>query len=168
MSTARPFLFMTVLALAGCNAVPTSAQEQTAALTADAAVLPGSKAALLLNQCSRASPPEGDATWQPTGADIAALESALPAALRSEPRASGQDWSRVPQDWRRQYVGIVRGGRRFVYGNFYPREADNYAQDPDRWRHEPVVVCDGGPAFFGAEWDVEAGRLTHLAFNGVA
>jgi hypothetical protein len=29
-----------------------------------------------------------------------------------------------------------------------------------------MIVCDGGPQFFGAEYDVEAGRISHLAFNG--
>ena len=77
------------------------------------------------------------------------------------------DWSKAPQGWRRQYVGLVRGGRRFLYGNFYPRSADEYRQDPDQWRREPVMVCDGGPAFFGVEYDVESGRFTHFGFNAI-
>ena len=53
----------------------------------------------------------------------------------------------------------IRGGRRFLYGNFYPRSADEVSPDPDQWRREPVMVCDGGPAFFGVEYDVEADTL---------
>lgn len=34
------------------------------------------------------------------------------------------------------------------------------------WRSRAIVVCDGGPYFFGAEMDVAANRLSHLAFNG--
>ena len=114
------------------------------------------------------SPANGEATWQPGAADIAALEAALPAALAAQKPTGAPDWSRAPQGWRRQYVGLVRGGRRFLYGNFYPRSADEYRQDPDQWRREPVMVCDGGPAFFGVEYDVEAGRFTHFGFNGMA
>jgi hypothetical protein len=122
----------------------------------------------LLGQCSRATPPRGEASWQPSGDDIIALEAALPAALRAQPPRSGLGaLDRAPAGWRRQYVGIVRGGRRFVYGSFLPADASRHG-DPDRWRREAVIVCDGGPAFFGVEYDVEARRVTHVAYNGMA
>jgi len=156
-------LFGLLLLLAACGAAPADP-----ALPADATIMPAGAVAGLLSQCSRAAPPPGEATWQPTGADIAALEAALPAALRAEHEAAGHDWSRFPADWRRQYGGIVRGGRRFVYGNFYPRHIDDGRDDPNRWRREPVMVCDGGAAFFGVEYDVAARRFTHFGFNGSA
>ena len=137
-----------------------------AALPDDAVVLPGNQANLVLHQCSRPVPVRGAATWQPSPADIAALEAALPAALATQNPPGAPDWSPVPEGWRRQYVGLVRGGRRFLYGNFYPRSADNGRPDPEQWRREPVMVCDGGPIFFGVEYDVEAGRFTHFGFNG--
>jgi hypothetical protein len=34
------------------------------------------------------------------------------------------------------------------------------------WPSEPVVVCDGGPAFFGVEYDPEKKTFTHFEFNG--
>ena len=61
----------------------------------------------------------------------------------------------------------MRDRRRFIYGNLYPRDLDRHAPDPGLWRQEPVIVCDGGPAIFGIEYDVEAGRITQLAFNGM-
>jgi hypothetical protein len=136
----------------------------------------------LLHQCSRSAPAPGEASWQPEAADIAALEAALPAALaasnlpaiekglRARPEAGSRnpgdpDWATAPRGWQRQYVGIVRGGRRFIYGNFFPRRSDEGGPMPD-WRTTPVQVCDGGPVFFGAEYDVGSRRFTHLAFNG--
>src|SRR4030095_16620235 len=103
-------------------------------LPADAVVLPGSQANLALQQCSRGTPARGESTWQPSSADIAALEAALPAALATQHRTGAPDWSRAPQGWRRQYVGLVRGGRRFLYGNFYPRSADEYRRGPSPGR----------------------------------
>jgi len=135
-------------------------------------VLPGSAAASLLRQCSRGAPPPGEATWQPLPSDIVALESALPATLRSRPELnmrryeSDPDWSRFPLGWQRQYGGIVRGGRRFIYGNFYPHAPGGRALGDERWRSEPIYVCDGGAYFFGVEYDVAGRRFTHLAFNG--
>lgn len=138
----------------------------SAGLPADAVILPGSAAATMLRQCSRQAPRPGEATWQPGADDIAALEAALPAALAAQ--REGRGLTNAPAGWLRQYVGIVRGGRRFVYGNFFPREAARYGDDPGRWRHEPVMVCDGGPAFFGAEYDLEGRTFTQLGFNGLA
>jgi len=150
------------LLLAGCG--PAGAVRPP-----DAAVLPGTMVEQLLMQCSRAAPPAGEATWQPGAADIAALEAALPAALTAQREPGQPDWSRAPQGWLRQYVGIVRGGRRYIYGSFYPRSiADPAEGRPDQWLAEPHMICDGGPAFFGVEYDVEAGRFTHMSFNGVA
>ena len=40
-------------------------------------------------------------------------------------------------------------------------------RDPDSWRRVPVVVCDGGPTYFGAIYDPEAGRVDEFSFNGV-
>lgn len=137
----------------------------TSALPADAVILNGSAVATMLRQCSRAAPAAGEDTWQPTAADIAALEAALPAALaaRQRPELTG-----ASQGWYRQYGGIVRGGRRFIYGNFipHPPATDPVRPDADRWRSDVAIICDGGPAFFGVEYDLAAGRFTQIAFNG--
>jgi hypothetical protein len=132
-------------------------------------VLPGSAVTLMLHQCSRAAPEAGEGTWEPGAEEITALEDALTAALRDQVRRFPVRIS-VPNGWLRQYVGIVRVGRHFIYGNFFPRDVASeppYNDNPNRLRAERVMVCDGGPAFFGVEYDVAAGRITHLAFNGM-
>ena len=144
---------LSTLALAACAA--------GAALPRGVAVLPGHHAAKLLDQCSRDAPDLGEGTWQPGGADIRALEERLAPALIAEGAKADPDWSPAPRGWVRQYVGIVRGGRRLVYGSFFPSEAK-----VDRFWRKPLLVCDGGPAFFGVEYDVAAARFTHIAFNG--
>lgn len=161
----RPWLCLNVaLLLAGGGAA-------VAHTDPDIAILPESSVAAMLQQCSRGAPAAAERGWRPTVEDIVALELALPAALRERretrgPRYSGEpDWARVPDGWRRQYVGIVRGGRRFVYGSFMPRGPGPGGPGPD-FALQPVMVCDGGPSFFGVEFDVEARRFTHIDFNG--
>ena len=152
-------LLLTSLALAACATAGGALHSE------DAVVLPGSAVTMMLHQCSRGTPEAGEASWQPGGEDIAALEAALWVAVQAQPRR----WpirTVVPNGWLSQHVGIVRDGRRFVYGNYFPRDVATDGSDPNRWRTEPVIVCDGGPAFFGVEYDVEAGRITHLDFNG--
>ena len=131
------------------------------ALPAGATILEGTAVPAMLRQCSRAAPPPGEDAWQPAAADILAFEAALPAELATH-RFANVDWSQWPQAWARQYVGILRGGRRFIYGNFVPREVGDDAGGGTA----PHIICVGGPVFFGAEYDLEARRVTHIAFNG--
>jgi hypothetical protein len=129
---------------------------------ARAAILPGSAVETILGQCSRDTPSAGEGTWQPAAADIIALEAALSPELLRRSASGDPDWATFPNAWLRQYVGIIRKGRRYVYGSFLPPGSSGYAKDPQ----EPFIICDGGPGIFGAEYDVEAGSFTHLAFNG--
>jgi len=124
------------------------------------------KTAAMLHQCSRAVPKPGESGWTPGAEDIARLEGKLPAALRlmrpdpyADLRLKG-----VPKGWLRQYVGIVRGGKRFIYGNFAP-DTEGHRR---YWQAQPIDICDGGPGNFGAEYDVEKDAISHLAFNGMA
>ena len=75
------------------------------------------------------------------------------------------DWSKAPTGWWRQYVGITSHGRKVVYGNFLPRGPfdDEIAKV---WKTDAQVICDGGPAIFGVEYDVATKRITHIAHNG--
>jgi hypothetical protein len=163
-------LLVVCLAAACGNSGQASNQTQPPATTgavlpADVVILDGTNVQAMLRQCSRMTPATGESSWLPSPADVAALEAALPAALAAAGRAEVRG---APRGWRRQYVGIVRGGRRFIYGNFLPfgPENDEIRPDPQRWRQQPEIICDGGPAFFGVEYDVEARRFTQIAFNG--
>lgn len=110
-------------------------------------ILPPSAVTAMLDQCSRSVPQAGEDSWQPAPADIERLEALLPSALASSPAlaARSTDFSQLLTRWGRQYVGIVRDGRRFVYGNFFPVRGDR----PPQVDAQPLIVCDGGPAFFG-------------------
>jgi hypothetical protein len=158
MRTAERLALGMALALAACGAAGP-------ALSPDAVILPETVADQLLHQCSRAVPPAYAGHWLPNADDIAGLEAALPPALNAARPADAEIRS-APQGWRRQYGGFLRGGRRFIYGNFFPRETgDNRPSDND-WHRAPVMICDGGPVFFGVEYDAEAGRFTQIAFQG--
>lgn len=111
----------------------------------------------IFGQCSRSTPEKGIGSFTPLAKDIELLEKALPAALAvAKPN---ENWANFPGAWDREYVGIVRGGKRFIYGNYV-------VSDPRVHVERPTIVCDGGPPYFGAEWDVEDRRISHLAFNG--
>src|SRR4051794_10702505 len=78
-------------------------------------IFPPSEAAALLKQCSRNAPVMGERAWQPTDADVDALEGALPGALATLPQAREVAFSALLERWQRQYAGIIRAGRRYIY-----------------------------------------------------
>lgn len=145
--------------LTGCHGAETATATQ-----GDRVIFSDAKGRALFNQCSRGVPPPGQAQWTPTRADIDAFEAALPEALSKQPEAKEVNFANLLIGWRRQYVGTVRGGRRFIYGNFFPADIESV----EKWQSAPTLVCDGGPSFFGAEFDVASRQVSHLDFNGVA
>ncbi len=136
-------------------------------------VLPGSQAAHVLAQCSRAAPPHIDGTWEVSPAVAKQLEADLPKLAADLPKLTAaaskscctMEDSRMRHllDSRRQYVGIVIQGHQYVYINAFPDEFDTA-----KWRTSPVGVCDGGPSFWGALYDPATHRFSGLAFNGYA
>lgn len=117
----------------------------------DLKVLTGEAAAEVLRQCSREVPQHEPNYWQPAISDALAMERLLPATLREN--VPERDWSGFPAKWGRRYVGIIRRGKRFIYGDYFPAGIGD--------------VCDGGARFFGAEYDVQTGKISQLEFNGV-
>ena len=140
-----------------------------------AEVLPGSFVEAMLAQCSRASPERGEGTWVPEAFEISALEARISRELPNELQKSGwvsakdvENFPVFPDEFQRQYVGIIRHGRKYIYGNFSPK--DSFVDIPaEVMRRERVItICDGGPVFFGVEFDPQARRFTQWGFNGVA
>jgi len=124
-------------------------------------ILPFDQAKTLLSQCSRPTPLPGERGWTPSPGDIARFEAALPKAL-APATAKHPFLEPVPKGWLRQYVGMIRKGHRVIYGNFIPTRAGDF----NYWRSAAVAVCDGGPAFFGAEFDADRNAITDIEFNG--
>ena len=74
-------------------------------------------------------------TWEPSAADVAALEAGVEAFLCAEPTAQRPGWDDRRPLWeriashKRQYAGVVVEGRRLVLANFF---CDAY-DDGDDW-----------------------------------
>lgn len=125
------------------------------------AVLSDGEAMAVLKQCSRSAPDSVTGTWRIPPETIAKMESDL-AKLPSQ--ASGIEHITA---FERQYTGLVlRGGRHVIYINAFPSHAGGTGRDS--WREKAVVVCDGGPAFWGAVYDTQTRQFSQFAFNGPA
>ena len=129
------------------------------------AILPAEKAQRFSQQCSRISPSPVTGTWAPTQADVAALEAVLGAELATQllPEAGAK-----PEDYYRQYAGLVTGGRKIIYVNGLHRDAVERAPEAQQnsWKTDPAMICDGGSITFGVEYDPASKTFSNFAFNG--
>lgn len=105
-----------------------------------------------------------EGAWTPTGADVAALEAALPDFLRtaqdSHLHPDPPIWERAP-DYYRQYLGMVENGEQVIYANFFCSEHDN-------WQEQIVFVLDGGDCYFQVKYNPHSGEFYDLMVNGEA
>ena len=133
-------------------------------------VLDGQHAAGVLRQCSRPSPEKVAGTWQPSESDVKELEANLPRIQQIKSTLCCNKAARVKDlsNYYRQYVGVVIGNRRVIYINAFASGILDVTDRKDRWRHEPMLACDGGDAFWGAIYDPQTKEFSQLAFNGVA
>ena len=107
---------------------------------------------------------ESDGFWAPSADDIFKLEEGLAEYLSQNSSYFYRQppvWERL-DEYQRQYIGLERGGRQIIYGNFF---CNNLGMD---WRKKLVIVDDGGDCFFQIEYDVESEVFIKLLVNGVS
>lgn len=107
---------------------------------------------------------ELDGYWTPSAENIQSLEGDLASFLRQNAdsfRRQPPVWEQLDQ-YKRQYVGVIIGGKQVIYGNFFCTETGV------DWREDWVLVMDGGDCFFQIQFDVENGTFTSLTVNGEA
>jgi len=104
-----------------------------------------------------------DAVWLPSAAQIAAAERGLAAFVADEE----PELARKLPSYYRQYLGIVRDGRRLIYINVMHQESltEDPEIDPTK---ELIFVSDGGDWYFQLEYDVATGRYLEFGVNGEA
>jgi len=105
---------------------------------------------------------ESDGFWAPSADDIFKLEEGLAAYLSQ----NSDYFFRQPPVWerldgyQRQYIGLERGGRQIIYGNYF---CNNLGMD---WQKRLVIVDDGGDCYFQVEYDAKSGLFIKLMVNG--
>ncbi|MEW6730997.1 MAG: hypothetical protein AB1489_06650 [Acidobacteriota bacterium] len=126
-------------------------------------VLPESAAQELTQICSRPGPPEFEATWLPTAADVQVMEAQLSqiSRLRTNGGVVGLH-IRKPEKYFRQYVGIVVRGRRLIYINAIC--GDELSKS---WQDSLEIICDGG-CDWGVIYDTVTKKFSDLMINGIA
>ena len=107
---------------------------------------------------------ESDGYWTPSKDDILKLEGGIAGYLSQNSNLFYRQppaWERL-DEYQRQYIGLERGGRKIIYGNYFCNS------EGINWRQELVIVEDGGECFFHVEYDVESELFIKLMVNGEA
>jgi hypothetical protein len=123
-------------------------------------VLAGVQARAVFKQCSRSAPVPSRILSGPLPTEIEQLEEIVHRHISVEYEANRPS----PPDatpYARQYVAYQSGAHRMIYGNYFP---PSYALR----RGRAVVICDGGPQFWGIALNPKTGKVESLAFNGPA
>ena len=154
--------------------------QQRRALAPMGVVIPLTEARRLLTACD-GTRVIADSLWTPPQAILRAAEKRLAEHLsRLSQHALGED---PLETYSRQYFGISRGARTFILINgvhqqylHHTVQRDTTTEVPvsvriaraaQQFRTRAVQVCDGGRAFFRAEYDVEGDTISSFAFNGL-
>ena len=148
------------LAIATILALSTAACATAPAQVERVVLLDPARGSELLRTCSRQSPVGASTYFTPSAPEITALETSLARILTLETADIGPaaDFAVDPASYRREYVGYTVNGERMIYGNFVPVGAARDAV--------PTIVCDGGPAFFGVEYAIDAQAVKTVRFDG--
>ena len=67
------------------------------------------------------------------------------------------------QQYSRQYVGFLKDGKQYIYGNFFKREPETAHA-----ASVPVVMCDGGDNYWGVVYSLDSKTFADIRFNGLA
>ncbi|HUQ31384.1 MAG TPA: hypothetical protein VM095_04655 [Pyrinomonadaceae bacterium] len=100
--------------------------------------------------------------WTPGRSSVLKLEERIEAYLKkAAAKRSPALWSKLAK-YKRQYVGVMRNGRKVIFVNFF---CDAFDAD---WKNNPVAVDDGGDCFFNLLYDPGSYAFSDLQINGEA
>ncbi len=110
-------------------------------------------------------------TWTPTPEDVEQAEhrlqvyltTAIPIRCPTHLRpGAGQRIAARLDYYARQYFGVSRRGRRYLYFNCFT------ARHPFKWRTRLLFAFGGGESYFHLLYDPEAEEFSELPINGEA
>jgi hypothetical protein len=67
----------------------------------------------------------------------------------------------------RQYIGVISHGKKLIYLNAFDKSILTDSAEHRDWRTKALIICDGGDAFWGVEFDPADNTFHNLQFNGV-
>lgn len=123
-------------------------------------IMPEQRGWEVVEQCTR-SHYYPDVFWRVTEAQVTAIEKQLERHI-SELKKQGADFVPDPLNvYKRQYIGFDLDGKSYLYGNFFPKEAD-LEDDPTR---NGIVSCRGDKRYWGMLFNIDSFKFEAIERN---
>ncbi len=136
--------------------------------------LDSTKGKYILSQCSRYTIDDYDKVFSLSNNDIRKLEKNFKSIyeLKSNDTCficSSWDKKRNLEEFAFQIVGVEIKGKRYIYINaFSIQEISDSIEPIFKQLKKPLVMCDGGAAFWGAYYEIKSNKFEQLNYNGSA
>jgi hypothetical protein len=116
----------------------------------------------IIAQCSRDIPKNISHYWNITRSEIDKLENNFKRVqlLRSKVCCNIGYKVKHLKKYGFQYTGVTILQKKYIYLNAF------ISIDNPNWENRPIVVCDGGMAYWGVLFNIEDQSFSELSFNG--
>ncbi|NVN95768.1 MAG: hypothetical protein HXX18_10850 [Bacteroidetes bacterium] len=121
-------------------------------------VISKEKGKQMLNQCSRATPRKVKKFFNLTQNEIQKLDTCFLNYFKKE----------YLEMYAFQYIGLIIKGKKYININAFAIDNDIINNSNNKWKTEPVDVCDGGGAFWGILFNIENCSFSQYGSNGIA
>jgi hypothetical protein len=155
----RQILFVFLFAL---SIVAANAQTERRSV-----VLPQSESKPLLGEKRFADQAAASGTWAPSQSDVDGLEINLSQIEELSRKYSPYRRVEHPENYFRQYMGLLVGGRRMIYVNAFCGMINN-GQPPKGWGEHLEEIMDGGNCVWQSLYDISTKKFIALSVNGRA
>jgi len=105
--------------------------------------------------------PKGVRYWTPSESEVLAAEKELRPFLSRSNDARVKEILEKIGTYKRQYVGVLINGHKYVYFNLFCLASKD-------WTQKEFTVSDGGACFFNVRFLIENKMFSDLRVNGVA
>ncbi len=123
-------------------------------------ILPEYRGEALLDQCARRYY-KADKYWKVTKKQVQFLEKKLSLEIKKLNDEKAPFIPKVLPHYKRQYIGLNIGDKKYFYGNFFPKEAQ-LKVDPQRFA---VVSCLSNQDYWGVLFDIKAFKFLDFEAN---
>ncbi|NVJ51898.1 MAG: hypothetical protein HWE13_09865 [Gammaproteobacteria bacterium] len=113
-------------------------------------IMPEFRGPELVEQCTR-SVYEPESFWRVTSEQITIIEKKLQQHLDQLKQQKAEFIPEPLIQYKRQYIGFELNGQSYIYGNFFPKEA-NLENDPTRFA---IVSCRGDKRYWGMLFNID-------------
>ena len=142
----------------------------------DYTILNGIEGEKLIKQCSRSSPENIEGFFKLSERDIDVVSEHFERIYKLRSRQCCNAKGRVVrvgrvgnlEEYIFQFTGVIIKEKKHLYINAFDREELDFILKDYDWHKIAVIICDGGPSYWGVLFNLEKKKFHKLAMNGGA